>query len=278
MAKPHKQGLAPIEELKRLIRSLTHRYPLDRVYWDFVEMTAIAFGQPFNGHHRAAKEERYLKLIGAYAKEGNKEQFAFPEMAAKLTLAMEQRTRDYLGELASELGLLNQCVTPWEIACLMAQLTFGTRPPGPEIEKHGFLTAADLCCGSGVMPLAAATTLRDSGINFQTSVYFTLCDIDPRCVHMTFLQCALIGLPATVYLGDSLQSEFTERWHTPMYAIGRWNWRLKERGIDEANRAWWAQQTVLQRSDLLKQAGRTLEELLQEKPPAAVLAKRGTAA
>lgn len=44
-------------------------------------------------------------------------------------------------------------------------------------------------------------------------------DIDQRCVHMTYLQLSLIGVPAIVYQRDTLTMKTWQKWETPAYIM-----------------------------------------------------------
>ena len=72
------------------------------------------------------------------------------------------------------------------------------------------------------MILGAIRTMAKQGLNYQKQLYVEACDIDIKCVHMTYLQLALCGVPATVIHGNSLSQEEWSRWYTPMYVLDGW--------------------------------------------------------
>ena len=47
--------------------------------------------------------------------------------------------------------------------------------------------------------------------------YYT--DIDTRCVHMSYLQLGLAGIPAVIFHRDALSLETWDRWETPAYIM-----------------------------------------------------------
>ncbi|MCQ9372281.1 hypothetical protein NQ024_13740, partial [Corynebacterium sp. 35RC1] len=48
-------------------------------------------------------------------------------------------------------------------------------------------------------------------------------------VHMTYVQLALLHIPAVVILGNSLMLEEREVWYTPAHVLGGWNRKLAAR-------------------------------------------------
>ena len=57
----------------------------------------------------------------------------------------------------------------------------------------------------------------------------TCTDIDLRCVHMTYLQAALLHIPAIVVHGNSISREVWSCWYTPAHVLGGWSRRLAAR-------------------------------------------------
>lgn len=52
-------------------------------------------------------------------------------------------------------------------------------------------------------------------------------DIDPRAVHMAYVQFSLLHLPAVVVVGNALTLEEREHWFTPAHILGGWTARLQ---------------------------------------------------
>jgi hypothetical protein len=77
------------------------------------------------------------------------------------------------------------------------------------------------------MVLALAQALRDQDINYQQKLHVTAIDIDSICVHMTYIQLALLHIPAIVIHGDSLAMESWSTWYTPAHVIGLWGMKLR---------------------------------------------------
>ena len=74
-----------------------------------------------------------------------------------------------------------------------------------------------------------ADALMQAGLNYQGAMHATCIDIDPRCVHMTYLQLSLLHIPAIVLHGNSLSNQVWGRWYTPAHVLGGWRRRIEER-------------------------------------------------
>ena len=88
----------------------------------------------------------------------------------------------------------------------------------------------DPCCGAGGLLIAMVDELSRRGISIKDRVLVVAQDIDSRCVYMTFIQLALMGVPALVYKGDTLSQNFTDVWRTPAYLMNYDVFNKKLRG------------------------------------------------
>jgi hypothetical protein len=89
------------------------------------------------------------------------------------------------------------------------------------------VTTLEPACGGGAMVIALAEALKDEGVNYQHHLHATAVDVDLKCVHMAYIQLALLHVPAVVIHGNSLSLEEHSRWRTPAHVLGVWDWRLK---------------------------------------------------
>lgn len=104
---------------------------------------------------------------------------------------------DYLGELFMKCNQGNknagQYFTPFHVSKLIAKMSFTKA----DIEQNKIITINDCCSGGGGLLLAALDVLKnDYGVNYAYNCYIDAGDIDARCVHMTYLQLSLAGVPA----------------------------------------------------------------------------------
>jgi hypothetical protein len=82
------------------------------------------------------------------------------------------------------------------------------------------MTINDPTCGAGGMLVAALETLdREYHFNYAHNCFMLGEDIDIRCVHMTYLQLSLAGVPAIVKHTNSLTRETWDIWKTPAFIM-----------------------------------------------------------
>jgi hypothetical protein len=100
-------------------------------------------------------------------------------------------------------------------------------------------------------------------MNYQQQLVVTAVDIDLKCVHMTYLQLALYGVPAVIIHGNSLSCEEWSRWYTPLYIMNNWVWR-EHCGI--TNKFCVEDEMIKRASQPAYAALRSLESLIADKP------------
>jgi type I restriction-modification system DNA methylase subunit len=131
--------------------------------------------------------------------------------------------KDYLGDLFMRCNQGNnstgQFFTPYHISQFMAKATIGDEVI-TKAENDGILTVCDPCCGAGGLMLAALDVLKnDYNINYARNCFIECSDIDIRCVHMTYLQLSLAGVPAIIKHQNSLSRELWSVWKTPAFVF-----------------------------------------------------------
>lgn len=117
-----------------------------------------------------------------------------------------------------------QFFTPYHMCLMMAEMNLN----GVEkhIEERGFFTVCDPCIGGGAMLIAVADVLRKRGLNHSACVYFEAQDIDSRALHMAHILLSLCGLAGKIILGDTIRMTVNEEWHTPVYHLNNWVFKL----------------------------------------------------
>jgi hypothetical protein len=274
-----------LEKLTRMIERLGDRYDTSRVFCDFVEMSAIALSK-VDLRQSETREQRYLTIIKQY--KTLEDRLTFPHMLAELVIALERTEQCVLGPISAALGMCNfrkgAFWTPWELSSLMARMLLAGDGGGDTSDRDeilrdgGILTAAEPACGPGGMILAFAGAFKDEGYNPQRQLHFTAVDTSPMCVHMAYTQCALWGIPAVVILGNSLSLQFSEYWYTPAHILGGFSRKLRQKGIDETNTAWWLKITMPERIEFLQANNLEVANALPDRPDRAVLDAREQAA
>ena len=185
------------------------------VFQDFLTLASLSF------HNVIAKDEKvekeYLDIIGRYK---NKKQFA--ELLVITTLALEEKPHDFLGDIFMSAGFGNvrggQFFTPYHLSKMMSDITIGDNFK-EQIEKDGYVTLSEPCCGAGGMIIAASEVMKEKGFNPQTQMRFVGIDIDLKCCQMAYIQTSLLGLRGQIYHGNTISMEMWKRFITPMSII-----------------------------------------------------------
>ena len=196
---------------------------------DFFELSAISIRNNFDhGNEYADLEKRYTEIAQGYKKE-YLEGFAtaLGMLGKKIQDAVNGNApfADWAGELYMDSGTSNgkagQFFTPYSVSQCMARINF---PKDEVLAKLGsdpnrVLTIYEPTCGAGGLIVAAIDALNEAGVNYSWNAFVDCGDIDPRCVHMTYVTLSLLGVPAVVRLGDALMMEYRQAWFTPAYLM-----------------------------------------------------------
>ena len=233
----------PRKEFLRVFKQLTYMNHPWEVWKDFIVMFACALSNPVDKSHYDEREAIYMKTIKKYKKS---DQILFPELVAETVMALEENPeQDFLGSIFMELNLGNeakaQIFTPYHICDLMAKIA--TDDVAAEIEKHGYITIHDPCCGAGATLIAGVHEVRrqleKAGLNWQNHVLIVAQDIDQTVALMCYIQLSLLGAAAYVKIGNSLTEPMTSGdslknyWFTMMYFSDVWTTRriLKDKTL-----------------------------------------------
>ncbi|QQN37445.1 hypothetical protein JHW33_23345 (plasmid) [Rahnella aceris] len=114
----------------------------------------------------------------------------------------------------------------------MARLLF---PKAAEtINKEGWVTLSEPCCGAAGMVVAYAESMLEAGFNPSEQLFAHCIDLDPVAADMAFIQLSLLGIPAEVVTGNTLTLEFSRVRYTPVYYANDWEARFALRRKYEA--------------------------------------------
>ena len=214
-----------ISQIFDMVRDRDH-YTVIR---NFFELSAISIRNNFDhGNEYANLEKRYTEIAQGYKKE-YLEGFAkaLGLLGAKIRSAVEGNApfADWAGELYMDSGTSNgkagQFFTPYSVSQCMARINF----PKDEVraklgdDPNRVLTIYEPTCGAGGLIVASIDALNEAGVNYSWNAFVDCGDIDPRCVHMTYVTLSLLGVPAVVRLGDALMMEYRQAWFTPAYLM-----------------------------------------------------------
>lgn len=216
-------------------QKLTYKHRSWDIWRDFIIMFACSLSNPVDKTHYDEREKRYLCIIQKYNKQ---EQALFPELAAHTVMALEKNPeQDFLGSIFMDLNLGSesggQFFTPYHVCQLMADITIGD--VAAQVEKDGYVTIHDPCCGAGATLIAGVHSARKQlekvGLNFQNHILVAAQDIDEIVALMCYIQLSLLGVAAYIKVGNSLTDPITDSnsldsyWFTMMYFSDVWTMR-----------------------------------------------------
>lgn len=228
------------EHQKNIVRSfdrLCYKQSRWTIWSDFVMLSAISISNAVDKANADHREEMYRN---AEAKYDAQEREEFSKMLAETIMGIDENPdQDFLGELFMRLELSNdhngQFFTPYNVCRMMAEMCGDVQD---RIERDGWASINDPCCGAGALLLAFANACRRKEINYQQSVLFVAQDIDFIVGCMCYIQLSLLGCPGYVVIGDTIRHPSTtydrrgllprqmeNAWFTPMYFTDNWHWR-----------------------------------------------------
>lgn len=226
-----------IRNILKLFEAHGYRHDRYSLFSDCMELTAISISNSVDSRSRADREARYLEIVGRYDRPTVE---MLPQVFGEITMALEAAPGDVLGSIFTALEIHSrnrgQFFTPYPVCQMMAESMLG-KQMNAIIEREGFVSVNEPACGAGAMVIALAQAMRASGINYQRHMHVTAIDIDPRAIHMAYIQFSLLHIPAVVVLGDALKNESREQWFTPAHVLGGWNRKLAKRAARAAENA-----------------------------------------
>lgn len=210
-----------IDEIIKLIDRSAYKVDRSRLISDVFECGALAISNLVDFTAFDEREQRYKDIMNGYSpNERNLIVDIFNKIfALSSSVVYDNGTfDDYLGELFMQCNQGNknagQFFTPYHISKLMAKMTI----TDASIKQGEILSICDPCCGGGGMAMAALDVLKnDFNVNYTMDCFIECADIDIRCVHMTYLQLALAGVPAIVKHQNTLTQELYSVWKTPAF-------------------------------------------------------------
>lgn len=183
------------------------------VFQDFLTVSSISLANVVL--KSVDLEKQYFEVIEKY-----KHPEKLSELFAITTLGLEQKCRDFLGEVFMRCNFGNknssQFFTPYHISQLMAECVFDKDTVKQTIKEQGFIKVSEPCCGAGSMILAFAETMLKNDINPQAYMVFQGIDIDINCCRMAFIQTSLMGLTGEIVHGDTITLKTWNNFITPM--------------------------------------------------------------
>lgn len=214
-------------DIKRLFQSTMVGLDDYSVLSDFFELSAIAIRNAVDLRpSRKEYERRHENIMHKYTPE---QRTAFATALAmfqdEIMQALDGGTfHDWAGEIYMESETYNkntaQFFTPYAVSQVLSRIANEEEIKAKIThDPDAVFTIHEPTCGAGGLIVAAIEHIRNMGINYAWNVFVDCGDIDPRCVHMTYVTLSLLGVPAVVRLGDALLLDYHETWPTPAYIM-----------------------------------------------------------
>lgn len=219
------KNIPKIDDIIKLISKATYKVGIHELLSDVFECSAIAISNKFDFRNYDSREEKYKAIMNKYDLDTRK---LICEIFAKIYMLLSNQIsvgfNDYLGELymrsETSSSKAGQFFTPYCVSKMCAETSIDQKTIDECIEKDKILTMHEPTVGAGGMVLALADVLYNKyHFNIARNLFIECGDIDIRCVHMTYLQLALAGIPAVIYHRDGLTLETWDRWETPAYIM-----------------------------------------------------------
>lgn len=224
-----------IEDIISEIKGMEGKYSAYDIFSDWIHMLAIAYSQVVN--FKENREKEYFEISKKYT---NQQLEKFGELGAMLTDSYqfgenEIRYHDVLGEIYMTMDIGNkntgQFFSPYNISQIMANIA---KP----LEHKRVIKIYEPTVGSGGNIIAVCQKLKEMGINYQTQVKVITQDLDFKAVYMSYVQFAILGIPAVVFQGDALDGKYNSdnAFMTPMLKIN-WN-KLNMKNNSNEDNSW----------------------------------------
>ena len=212
-----------VDEIIKLIDRSAYTVDRSKLISDVFACGALAISNLVDFTQYDEREEQYKQIMNGYKP---KERELIVEIFSKIFALLTSVTYDngkfddYLGELFMRCNQGNkntgQFFTPYHISHFMAGAALTNADV--ETEAKNIISICDPRSGGGGMLMAALDVLKnDYKVNYAYHCFIEADDIDIRCVHMTYLQLALAGVPAIVCHQNTLTKELWSVWKTPAF-------------------------------------------------------------
>lgn len=210
-----------VDEIIKLIDQSSYGVGKSKLISDVFACGALAISNAVDLTQFEEREEQYKQIMHGY-KPKERELIAevFSKIFALLTSVTYDNGKfdDYLGDLFMRCNQGNKNVgqffTPYHISHFMAKSNI----TADDLLSKDVITISDPCSGGGGLLMAALDILKnDYNVNYAAHCLMQAGDIDVRCVHMTYLQLALAGVPAIVCHQNTLTNERWSVWKTPAF-------------------------------------------------------------
>lgn len=213
-----------LKQFNEILREIDDSKNTVTKFSDFLTLATYSIAQPF--YNSEEIEEKYKNVAKQYSLP-QLEKFA--HLISIVILALDDEMQDFLGKIFMSndmgAGYKGQFFTPYHVSKMMAEIQL---IDADNFKDKELITVSEPCSGAGGMIIAFADCLKEKEINYQQKIYVEAIDIDDLCFKMTYIQLALLGIPAKVIKGNTLSLEFQEALYTPFFFINNIQSKLNQ--------------------------------------------------
>jgi hypothetical protein len=223
---------ARTREVAHGLRSI-HAYSGHNLYmiWqDWISAMALALANAVDRRpdKLEAREAEYMQIVKAH---GAKTMLEFKRLFGLVVAELEVQRTDVLGEMLMALELGNdhagQYFTPSSVCEMLAQITLSAGEAREIVAKKGYIAVHEPAIGGGAMIYPMVDILLEAGLNPSEHLHVTGVDIDPHVLRIAYIQLSLLGVPAVLYVGDTLRGTVRDDYYTFAHIANGWGPRLR---------------------------------------------------
>lgn len=192
------------------IEKLSGKYTPYQIFSDWITMTTMAISNACNMIHNSVYEEREERYKTIASKYNSAELKVFANMTGALSLVLDEKFADVLGDIYMKAGCGNsntgQFFTPYHLSYLTAELIYSNQ--FDHYEENEQIEINEPSVGGGGMMIAIAQVAKEHGIDYQRKLHIVAQDLDYNGVYMTYIQLSLLGIKAVVVQGNTLSESY----------------------------------------------------------------------
>jgi|GEM_PF-1260074 len=227
-------------EIANGLRSIQAKsgHNLARIWDDWISSMALAIANKCDRRPAAVerREAEYMQIVKAHKRET---MFAYRDMLHAVIRGMDTDLPfDLLGSvyMALELGSSHagQFFTPTDVCTLMVRMAVEPEDLREIVERDGFVTTCEPSIGGGAIVLPVLSAIYEAGLVPFHHLHVVGIDVDYTVLRMAYVQLSLLGVPAVLYVGDTLRMQMRDDWFTPAHVAFGWGAKLRRHREREA--------------------------------------------
>lgn len=205
------------------IDSISGAHSPYEVFSDWVRCCSLSICNTVHLIHDEVWQQRDRDYVDTIKRYPDGTEYRFAGMFCMLGDLLSEEMTDALGEIYMEAGMgsksAGQFFTPFHVAELTAKMATQGSIKSFKSGMTKLITLTEPSVGGGGMVIATAKVLKEAGINYQKYLDVVAQDLDWKGVYMTYLQCSLLGIKATVVQGNTLSAPFDVKRTHPRHVM-----------------------------------------------------------